>query len=208
MSTSVFTWLLASCVTTFIPAARACVKTSSSASGEFGTTVIALGFPAISFRMMSTCFCGSASSAPVMVASTPFCAANCLIPSSMRSNHPIPVRLTTVTILTFFVFGSFWSPGPDEARGANTATTRMDARPATTTRFEFRITATMSQFSSGLQDTRAREYAHDLEVRTTPDCRPSVRIQGADRVREADATGGDEDRQETGGQQQRAGNRV
>jgi hypothetical protein len=39
-------------------------------------------------------------------------------------------------------------------------------------------------------------------------CRPSVRIQGADRVRYADAAGGDEDRQETGGQKRRAGNRV
>src|SRR5215203_759535 len=51
MSTSVFTWLPASCVTTFIPATRACFKTSSSASGEFGTTVIALGFSAISFAL-------------------------------------------------------------------------------------------------------------------------------------------------------------
>ena len=39
-------------------------------------------------------------------------------------------------------------------------------------------------------------------------CRPSVRIQGADRVRYADAAGAEEDRQETGAQKQRAGNRV
>ncbi|HYJ19174.1 MAG TPA: hypothetical protein VEW72_08375 [Burkholderiales bacterium] len=43
MSTSVFTWLLASCVTTLIPAARACFKTSSSASGEFGTNRDSVG---------------------------------------------------------------------------------------------------------------------------------------------------------------------
>jgi len=39
--------------------------------GRVGNDVIAFGFSAMSLRMISACFCGSASGAPVMVALTP-----------------------------------------------------------------------------------------------------------------------------------------
>ena len=138
MSTSVFTWLLASCVTTFIPASRACFNTSSSASGEFGTTVIAAGFSAISFRIISACFCGSASAAPVIVASTPVWAANCLMPCSMRSNQTIPMRFTTVTILISPGCGLRSLPACAVDK-RNRQEKAMNARTTVSTRFEFNI---------------------------------------------------------------------
>ena len=46
-----------------------------------------------------------------------------------------------VTILIFFVFALFRSSWPRAAFTADSAITRMDARPATTTRFECRITS-------------------------------------------------------------------
>src|SRR5262249_40300918 len=61
-----------------------------------------------------------------------------LLPCFMPSNHSIPVRLATVTILIFFVFPSFGPPWPRKALPAN-ATASSKAKPATTTRFESRI---------------------------------------------------------------------
>ena len=98
MSTSVLRWLLASWVTTTIPARRARASTRSSAAGEFGTTVIASGRWAIRRRTSLTCFAGLASRAALKVVSMPFRVANCSIPSRMRSNHASPRTFTTVAI--------------------------------------------------------------------------------------------------------------
>src|SRR5665647_1517287 len=111
MSASMFTWLLASCETTMIPRSRARFRVASSASGEFGTTVIAVGFCASRSWTILTCFSGLASSAPVCVASMPVCVANSLTPTSIRSNQPTPTILTTLTSrMSALATVVFWLP--------------------------------------------------------------------------------------------------
>ena len=138
MSTSVFSWLLASCVTTLMPALCACLSTPSSASGEFGTAVIAVGRWAIRSWMILICFSGLASSAPVIEALAPVSLANSLMPSFMRSNQPTPWSLTTVTIfmsLTDLVVLPLPPPPPSSPHAPITST----ATPTAATNISLRI---------------------------------------------------------------------
>ena len=74
---------------------------------------MASGFSAISSGMMSACPADQHRPRRSWWLH-PICAANCLISSSMRSNHPIPVRLTAVIIL-ISSSSQLRSPWPREA---------------------------------------------------------------------------------------------
>ena len=99
MSTSTFLIPVASWETTLMPCARACSRTEERASGELGTTVMATGFCAIRSWMIWICFSGATSVPPSVLVSYPFSAPHSLTPTSMRSNHAMPLTLTTVTIV-------------------------------------------------------------------------------------------------------------
>ena len=108
MSMSAFWMPVASCETTLMPCARACPRTFWSASGEFGTTVMAVGCCGIRSWMIWICFSGLVSSPPSWRVSTPVRFAKFSSPTAMRSNQAMPLTLTTLTIV--MSLGSWAAP--------------------------------------------------------------------------------------------------
>src|SRR4051812_28049444 len=99
---------VASWETILMPWPRAWPRTFWSASGEFGTTVIAVGFCGIRAWMIWICFSGLVSSAPSWWVSTPVRLAKFASPTAIRSNQEMPLILTTLTIV--MSFGSWEGP--------------------------------------------------------------------------------------------------
>src|SRR5674476_1408328 len=108
-----------------MPALMACLRTPSSASGEFGTAVIASGRVAMASWISLVCFSGLASSAPCIEAWTPVCLAYCYdLPTSGGTTakyDPAP-RLGALTVRRSELrLWSRWSPLTAIRRGSQEA---------------------------------------------------------------------------------------
>src|SRR5215218_10139238 len=130
MSTSVFTWLLASCVNTLYSSRprllqdllerlrrirnnRDRVRLLRDQLPNDVGALLRIGIGRAGHGKVDPVLRGKLFDAPCM-----------------RSNHTIPIRLTTVTILIRFVWTSVRTPWPREALTANAAA-RMNAKQVT-----------------------------------------------------------------------------
>ena len=130
MSMSAFWIPVASWVTTLMPWARAWPRTVWSDSGEFGTTVMAVGCWGIRSWMIWICFSGLVSSPPSWRVSTPVRFAKFASPSAIRSNQAMPLTLTTLTIV--MSLGSVEPPEPEDFDASDVVPQAASARHAAT----------------------------------------------------------------------------